>query len=93
MLPGGPLRCKNTDSGVRSWFHWGEWPEHHNDQAKYLCSPYSGSIMKSFYRRHHWNLDTDFMPESRFHWALLLLPWSLVAQSRLNTHVQEKNEF
>lgn len=70
---------------------------HHNDQAKYLRSPYLGSIMKSFYRRHHWNLNTDFFfaKESRFHWALLFLlrlPWSLVAQFRLNIEprVQDK---
>lgn len=41
----------------------GEWIQHHNDQAKYLRSPYSASIMKPFYRGHHWNLDIDFMPE------------------------------
>lgn len=76
----------------------GEWIQHYNDQAKYLSSPYSESIMKSFYRRHHWNLDTDFMPESRFQWALLFplrLPRSLVAQFKFNTEpcVQNENEF
>lgn len=61
----------NTEHGVEEGSTGGEWIQHHNNQVQYLSSLYSESIMKSFYGRNHWNLDTDFMPVSRFHWTLL----------------------
>lgn len=95
---GGHHQHIETLSLVWNLVAWGEWIQHHNAQAKYLSSPYSESIMKSFYRGHHWNLSTDFMPENRFHWALLFplrLTRSPVAQSKFNTEpcVQNKNEL
>lgn len=100
----GGVGRRNTEPGVGPGSSGEEWIRHHNDQAKYLSSPYSESIMKSFYRGHHWNLDTDlfffalFTRESRFHSALLFplrLPRSLVAQSKFNTEpcVRNKNEL
>lgn len=61
----------NTKPGVGQGSTGGEWIKHHNNQVQYLSSLYSESIMKPFYGGHQWNLDTDFMPGSRFHWALL----------------------
>lgn len=61
----------NTEPGVKHGSTGAEWLQHHNNQVQYLSSLYSESTMKPFYGRNHWNLDTDFVPASRFHWTLL----------------------